>query len=82
MNFMGIGLLEMGVIFLITFLVVGPNKTIDMARTAGRLMHSLRQTLNEITAAIDLNIDEAPKQEGPTHPRDNPLNTSKPRDQK
>ncbi len=35
MNFMGMGIMELAVIFLVSFLVLGPSKSIDMARTAG-----------------------------------------------
>ena len=55
MNLFGVGFLELAVIFLIAFLVMGPAKAIEMARTAGKLIGDMRRTLNEITAAADLN---------------------------
>ena len=54
MNFMGMGLLELGVIFLVAFLVLGPGKSIEMARTAGKMIRDLRRSMADITAAIDL----------------------------
>lgn len=54
MNLFGVGILEMVVIFLVAFLVMGPARTIEMARTAGKLIGDLRRTMNEMTAAADL----------------------------
>ncbi|MDE2780480.1 MAG: twin-arginine translocase TatA/TatE family subunit [Chloroflexota bacterium] len=55
MNLFGVGFLELAVIFLIAFLVMGPAKAIEMARTAGKLIGDMRRTVNEMTAATDLN---------------------------
>ena len=55
MNLFGMGFLELAVIFLIAFLVMGPAKAIEMARTAGKLVGDMRRTVNEMTAAADLN---------------------------
>lgn len=54
MNLFGVGILEMAVIFLVAFLVMGPARTIEMARSAGKLIGDLRRTVNEMTAAADL----------------------------
>ena len=54
MNLFGVGVLELAVIFLIAFLVMGPVKSIEMARSAGKLIGELRRTVNEMTAATDL----------------------------
>ena len=55
MNLFGVGFLELTVIFLIAFLVMGPAKAIEMARTAGKLIADMRRTLNEMNVAADLN---------------------------
>ena len=61
MNLFGVGVLELAVILLIAFLVMGPAKTIEMARTAGKLIGDMRRTVNEMTAAADLSgIDRQP----------------------
>ena len=58
-NFMGMGVMEMAVILLVAFLVLGPGKSIDMARTAGRLVRDLRRSFAEIAAAVDIeNLDQ------------------------
>ena len=54
MNFMGMGILELGVIFLVAFLVLGPSRSIEMARTAGKVIRDLRRSMADMTAAIDL----------------------------
>ena len=54
MNLMGVGLLEIVVILLVAFLVLGPNRSIGMARTAGRLIHTLRRNFNDLAEAINL----------------------------
>ena len=54
MNLMGIGLPELAVIFLVAFLVLGPGRTIGMARTAGKLFGDLKRTLSEVAAAASL----------------------------
>ena len=54
-NFFGVGFLELAVVFLVAFLVMGPGKSLELARTAGKLMGELRRTLNEMTAAVNLN---------------------------
>ena len=59
-NFFGVGFLELTVIFLVAFLVLGPGKSIEMARTAGKLLGDLRRTLNELTAAASLTPENPP----------------------
>lgn len=55
MNVFGVGMLELAVIFLIAFMVMGPAKAIEMARTAGKLIGDIKRSVNELTAATDLN---------------------------
>ncbi len=60
MNLFGVGMLELTVIFLIAFLVLGPAKAIEMARTAGKLIGDVKRNVNELTAAADLNEQRRP----------------------
>ncbi len=62
MNFMGMGLPEMGVIFLIAFLVLGPSKSIDMARTAGKVIRDIRRTFSDVASAANLDLREQSQQ--------------------
>lgn len=52
MNFMGVGIMELGVILLIGFLVLGPGRSIDMVRRTGKVLGDLRRTFSEVTDAI------------------------------
>ena len=54
MNLMGMGLAEIAVVMVVAFLVLGPNRAINLARTAGKLLGDLRRTFNEVAAAITL----------------------------
>lgn len=65
---LGVGPLEIGVILLIAFLVLGPNTSIDMARKVGKVVRDLRGSLTDIAGAVDLEKDERPAE--PPAPRD------------
>ena len=60
MNFMGMGIMEIAVIFLVSFLVLGPSKSIDMARTAGKVIRDLRSAMSDLTSAVDLDQTSPP----------------------
>lgn len=63
MNFMGIGIMELGVILLVGFLVLGPGRSIDMARRTGKVLGDLRRTFNEVTEAISTEEREGGQRE-------------------
>ena len=52
MNIMGIGALELAVILLVAFLVLGPGKSIDMAKRTGKVLGDLRRAFSDVTDAI------------------------------
>ena len=54
MNFMGIGFMELVVILLVAFLVVGPGRSIEMARRTGKVLGDLRRGFSEVTEAISV----------------------------
>jgi Sec-independent protein translocase protein TatA len=58
MNFMGIGILEVGVILLVAFLVLGPGRSIHMARNAGKMLGDLRRAFNDVTNAVSIEADQ------------------------
>ena len=60
MNFMGMGIMELAVIFLVSFLVLGPSKSIDKARTAGKVIRDLRSAMSDLTSAVDLDQTSPP----------------------
>ena len=52
MNIFGMGLMELAVVLLVAFLVLGPNRSIDMARKSGKVLGDLRRTFSDVTDAI------------------------------
>ena len=65
MNFMGIGIMELGVVLLVGFLVLGPGRSIDMARRTAKVLGDLRRTFNEVTEAISTEERERGRREQP-----------------
>ena len=51
------GVTEMAIIFLVTFLALGPNRSIDMARTLGKVLGEIKRTVNEVISATNINSD-------------------------
>lgn len=52
MNIMGIGLAEAGVILLVAFLVLGPDRSVSMARAAGKVFGELRRSFTKMASAV------------------------------
>ena len=61
MNLMGIGTMELVVILLVAFLVLGPGKSIDMAKRTGRVLGDLRRAFSEVTEAISAEERQRPQ---------------------
>ena len=66
MNFMGMGMMELGVVFLVAFLVLGPGRAIEMARSVGKVMRDLRRTFADLTATLDLESKRPPDNRSPS----------------
>ena len=54
MNFMGMGIPELGVILLVAFLVLGSNRAINTARNVGRVLGDLRRSFGDVTNAMTI----------------------------
>ncbi len=78
MNVFGIGGLELLVILLVAFVALGPGKTIDTARTIGRVVREARSTFNDIMDAASLSDDDSSARRGPTNPPNSAGNPSQP----
>ena len=63
MNFMGMGIPEIGVIMLVAFLVLGPGRSIEMAKSAGKMLGDLRRSFSDVTSAFS--IDDLTGTSGP-----------------
>ena len=50
---MGIGFLEIAVIFVIAFVVLGPGKTVGMAREAGRMLGEVRRAMTDFSKTLE-----------------------------
>ena len=54
MNFMGMGIPELGVILLVAFLVLGPNRAVNTARSVGKVLGDLRRSFGDVTNAMTI----------------------------
>ena len=76
MNIMGMGIMELGVVLMNGFPVLGPSRSIDTARTAGKFIGDLRRSFNEIMEAVNMERDfeSGPSGRVPvTHPEGPPI---------
>ena len=60
MNFMGMGVLELGAILVVALLVLGPNRMVEVARTIGKYMRELQRATAELPRLFSLD-DVQPK---------------------
>ena len=66
MNVFGIGALELLVILLVAFVALGPGKTVEVARTIGRMTREARRTFTDIMDAASLSdIDVSVRRDQP-----------------
>lgn len=54
MNIFGIGTMELAVILLVAIIALGPGKTMETARTLGRIMREARRAFTEVMDAAAL----------------------------
>ena len=71
MNFFGIGTLELLVILAVAFIALGPGKTVEVARTIGKMAREARRTFTDI-------MDAASVEERDGRARENPAPTTPP----
>ena len=69
MNVFGIGGLELLVILLVAFVALGPGKTIEVARTIGRVVREARSTFADIMDAASLSDDDVGGRRNQANPR-------------
>ena len=53
MDLFGIGLLELLVVLVVALMVLGPRKTVHMARSAGKMLGEVRRAMGDLSRAID-----------------------------
>jgi len=57
MDFMGIGILELFIILFLVLLVFGPDKMLEVARTAGKYVRKFRAITTELNRQINAELD-------------------------
>ena len=74
MNVFGIGTMEMVVILLVAFIALGPGKTMDAARTIGKVVREARRTFTDVMDAASVTDDDINRRDAPsaTPPPDAP----------
>ena len=68
MSVFGIGTLELAVILLVAFVALGPGKTIEVARTIGRVAREARRTFTDIMDAASLSDHDTGARRNPPEP--------------
>ena len=65
MNLMGVGPMELFVVLLVAFLVLGPERMVTSARDVAKVVTDLRQTFSNIPRTLDdlLEEPEAPDED-------------------
>lgn len=58
MNFFGIGGMELIVILLLAFIILGPKQLITVAKGLGRTISELRNAMNQFTRLVEDDDDE------------------------
>ncbi|MDE2801251.1 MAG: hypothetical protein OXK21_00025 [Chloroflexota bacterium] len=71
MNVMGVGPMELFVVLLVAFLVLGPERMVTSARDVAKVVAELRQTFSSIPRTLD-DLLEDPEQTGPDEPAESP----------
>ncbi len=68
MGFFGIGIGEILLVLVFSLIIWGPGRVVEIARTLGRLVHTLRKVTADLTATvtreIDREKDNPPRQQG------------------
>jgi|GEM_PF-5499967 Sec-independent protein translocase protein TatA len=62
MSFMGMGFLEILVVFLIGFVLVGPERMMEMGKKAGKLLGELRRMSEGLQESISMTDFDDPNQ--------------------
>ena len=67
MNIFGMGMMELAVVLLVAFLVLGPGRSIELARRSGKALGDLRRSFSDVTDAISAE-DQQRSRPPPTAP--------------
>ena len=53
MDLFGVGLLEVIVILVVALVVLGPERTIGVAKSAGKMMGQMRRAMGDLSRAVE-----------------------------
>jgi Sec-independent protein translocase protein TatA len=65
MDFMSVSGSEILMILLVALLVVGPTRVIQLARTLGKIMHTVRKASFDLTSAVSRELETEEKEKQP-----------------
>ncbi len=71
MGFGGIGFSEILIILVVALVVVGPGRTISMAKTAGKMMGEVRRAMSDLTNTIEEEDRQSRPGDRPDGPSEN-----------
>ncbi len=57
MGFFGIGIGEILLVLIFSLIIWGPGRMVEIARTLGKLVHTLRKVTSDLTATVSKEID-------------------------
>ena len=58
MDFMSVGTSEILMILLVAIIIVGPNKIIEVARTMGKIMRTLKKASFDLTSTVTKELED------------------------
>ncbi len=62
MDFLGIGPGEILLIIVVTLLLWGPGRIVEIARTFGKTLHTIRKEASELTSQMTTELEEQKKE--------------------
>ncbi|MFC2002487.1 twin-arginine translocase TatA/TatE family subunit [Chloroflexota bacterium] len=65
MDFFGIGTGEVLLILIVALIVFGPGRIVEIGRTLGRMMHTLKKASSDLTAQVTKELDGEEKNRPP-----------------
>jgi Sec-independent protein translocase protein TatA len=65
MDFLGVGGLEIVIILIVALLLWGPGRIVEIARTLGKIVHTLRNTTSVLSTQLTKELEEQKKEDPP-----------------
>ena len=65
MDFFGIGIGEILLILAIILIIWGPRRIVEIGRTLGKIVHTLKKTTSDLTAQVTSETEEQEKERPP-----------------